>query len=228
MSQQVMEIMEETTTNKRKKSVSADQYQKAYMEQVLMTGHNPPSVFAFAKGLKSTEKEFYEHFNSFMSLERSIWAGWLKDTLKVMKSDEAYAGYSVREKLLAFYYTLLESLKANRSFVIKRMEKTSKKEMSPAYLGQLKTDFEEFVNDLMAEGKDSTEVQERPFSNQYSKAFWLHFLFIVRFWCDDDSNGFEKTDAAIEKSVNLAFDLVGRSPLDSVIDFGKFLLQQRQ
>jgi hypothetical protein len=83
------------------------------------------------------------------------------------------------------------------------------------------------VNDLVTEGKDTTEVAERPFTNQYEKAFWLHFLFITRFWVNDDSSDFEKTDAAIEKSVNLAFDLVGKGPLDSMLDFAKFLFQNK-
>jgi hypothetical protein len=44
---------------------------------------------------------------------------------------------------------------------------------------------------------------------------------------DDTSNAFEKTDAAIEKSVNLAMDLMGKSPLDAALDFGKFLFQNK-
>jgi hypothetical protein len=48
------------------------------------------------------------------------------------------------------------------------------------------------------------------------------------FWIKDNSKGFEATDAAIEKSVNLGFDLVGPGPLDSIIDFGRFLISQRK
>jgi hypothetical protein len=33
--------------------------------------------------------------------------------------------------------------------------------------------------------------------------------------------------AAIEKSVNLAMDLMGKSPLDAALDFGKFLFQNK-
>jgi hypothetical protein len=35
----------------------------------------------------------------------------------------------------------------------------------------------------------------------------------------------KKTDAAIEKSANLMLELMGKSALDSFIDFGKFLFQ---
>lgn len=219
--------MEKATTNKRKKTITADQFKQAYIEEVLVSGHNPPSVFAFAKALKSDEQTFYQYFNSFRAIERSIWADWLKDTVEGIESDAAYAEYSVREKLLAFYYTWLETLKANRSFVLKRFEETPKTEASPYFLEQLKQVFEEYIHELILEGKDTAEIQERPFTNQYNKAFWVHFMFITRFWANDDSDDFAKTDAAIEKSVNLAFDLVGKGPLDSIIDFAKFMFQQR-
>ncbi|MFN9518224.1 MAG: TetR/AcrR family transcriptional regulator, partial [Bacteroidota bacterium] len=58
-------------------------------------------------------------------------------------------------------------------------------------------------------------------------ALWANLLFVMGFWLKDSSNAFEKTDEAIERSVNLAFDLMGRSPLDSMIEFGKFLFQNR-
>ena len=47
------------------------------------------------------------------------------------------------------------------------------------------------------------------------------------FWKEDNSPGFEKTDAAIEKSVNLAFDLIGKGAVDSAIDFAKFMYQNK-
>lgn len=219
--------MEKSTTTKRKKIISADQFKKAFIEHILMTGHQPPSVYAFANGLKSTESDFYEHFNSFNALERTIWLDWFSETVQIIESDEAYVNYSVREKLLAFYFTWLEALKGNRSFVLKRISETSKRELSPGFLSLLKDSFEEYIRELIVEGKDTSEIAERPFSNQYGKAFWLHFLFITRFWAEDDSKDFEKTDAAIEKSVNLAFDLVAKGPLDSMVDFAKFMFQNR-
>ena len=45
---------------------------------------------------------------------------------------------------------------------------------------------------------------------------------------DDNSAGFEKTDMAIEKSVNTVFDVFDNTPLDSIIDLGKFLWQNKK
>jgi hypothetical protein len=52
-------------------------------------------------------------------------------------------------------------------------------------------------------------------------------LFILNFWVKDPSQQFEQTDVAIEKAVNTSFDLIGKTPLDTIFDFAKFLFQNR-
>ena len=220
--------MEKVPTKSIKKPVTKEVFQQAFVTYLLTHGKPPISIFEFATGLKSTEQEFYKYFNSFKSLERSLWAGWMQETIQVLEKDPAFEAYSIREKILALYFTWFEKMLNNRSYFIFRMESVNKKELNPYFLFALKEHFTTFINGLLIEGKASHEVAERPFSNQYEKAFWLHFLFLNRFWMEDDSEGFEKTDAAIEKSVNLGLDLVGKGPLDSMIDFAKFLFQNRK
>lgn len=220
--------MEKTNTKTTKKTVTKEALQKAYITHLLTHGEQPKSIFDFALKQKTTEGEFYKYFNSFKSLERSIWADWFEQTVKALEKDEAYKTYSVREKILAFYFTWFQMLMENRSYVIYRFEKMSKKDLNPYFLFKLKEHLGDFLNNLIAEGKDSHEIAERPFSNQYEKAFWLHFIFLNKFWSDDESENFEKTDAAVEKSVNLALDLIGKGAIDSILDFGKFLFQNRK
>jgi tetracycline repressor-like protein len=49
----------------------------------------------------------------------------------------------------------------------------------------------------------------------------------MKFWIDDTSPSFEKTDIYIEKSVQASFDLIDTTPLKSLIDFGKFLYKEK-
>ena len=51
-------------------------------------------------------------------------------------------------------------------------------------------------------------------------------VFILKYWKDDGSAGFEKTDMVIEKSVRAVFDVFETTPLESVVDFGKFLWKE--
>jgi len=60
----------------------------------------------------------------------------------------------------------------------------------------------------------------------FSEAAWVQFLLTLKYWVEDDSAAFEKTDVVIEKSVNTVFDVFETTPLESVIDLGKFLWKE--
>lgn len=215
---------------KAKTQISPEEkIKKAYAEHVLENGSKPASIFKFVKELKIKEEDFYDAFNSFENIDKQIWLDMFQETVNRLNADEVFVEYSVREKLLAFFYTWIEVLKTQRSFILETTPKVQKPDLKPAQLTYVRDAFKEFVTDLMLEAKETEEVKTRPYiSDKYEDAIWVQFLFIINFWIKDDSRGFEKTDAAIEKSVNLAFDLMGRGPLDAMVDFGKFLFQNRQ
>ncbi len=201
----------------------------AYIEYFLENGTQPPSVFAFAKKNKMQEGDFYEYYNSFDLLESDIWLGFFHETKRKIEAEEVYATYSVREKLLAFYYTWIEVLKQHRSYTTQTWRLIDKRKMkTPVFMTDLKIAFKDFSRDLIAEGKESNEVQPRKFIDErYPDAFWLQFLMVLDFWVKDKTKSFEQTDAMIEKSVNTSFDLMASTALDSVLDFAKFMFQNR-
>jgi hypothetical protein len=51
--------------------------------------------------------------------------------------------------------------------------------------------------------------------------------FLIKFWIEDSSADFEKTDQAIEKSVQTAFDVFDNTPLSALVDFAKFLWKEK-
>jgi len=220
--------MEATKKSKAKKldSVSAQAIQLAYREYLLTEGKQPASVFKFCKENRMTEVEFYAHFASFEAIEKAIWQGYLADTKKRLESDEAFVQFSSREKILTFYFSLAELLKTDRSFVLHQLKSVKNPASTPVFLKGFKASFEEWINGVLNEGKGTGEIAKRPYlDDRYSRLFWNHLMFILKFWAKDESPNFEKTDVAIEKSVTLAFDLIGKGVLDSALDFGKFLYQ---
>ena len=206
-----------------------EKIQKAYKEYVLEKGTAPPSVYIFAKKLKMPEAEFYEYYNSFAAIESDAWLEYMRQTLLSLEADAAYGQYSVREKLLAFYYTWIEVLKNDRSYVVYSYQRL--KQPVARHTGTLqpfKNAFYNYATELMMEGRESREVVTRPVvSDRYVDGLWMQLLYILDFWVKDLSRGFESTDTAIEKSVNTSFDLMGKSVVDSVLDLAKFMYQNR-
>lgn len=219
---------EKKAAKKTVKKSPEEKIREGYISYVLEHGKRPESIFKFVKGLKIKEEDFYDSFNSFENIEKHIWFSIFNDTLEVVKNDSVYDEYSVREKMLAFFYTFIEKLKGQRSYILQTVPKKIRPELTPSHLTEVRKAFKDWVSELLLEGEETEEIENRPIiGKRYHEAIWLQFLFVIGFWIKDDSKGFEKTDAAIEKSVNLAFDLMGRGPLDAIVDFGKFLFQNR-
>ncbi|MBN8825632.1 MULTISPECIES: TetR/AcrR family transcriptional regulator [unclassified Spirosoma] len=219
-----------------------EKIRKAYTEYVLEHGKQPTSVFQFVKKLKIAEADFYKEYASFDAIEADVWTTFFNEAKATVEADQTYQSYSVREKLLAFYYTWIELLKSQRSFVVYsfgrlRTEGLSTRRLGPGawrpepksrVLEPFKDVFYDFARDLLAEGRESKEVEPRPFiTDRYPDALWGQTLYLLDFWVRDVSKNFEKTDTAIEKTVNTAFDLIGRSPLDTLFDLAKFMYQNK-
>jgi len=206
-----------------------EKIEKSYIVYVSENNKQPKSVASFMETVGESEKTFYDHYGSFNNLEASIWRSLIEDTIEKMEAEEVYASYSVREKALSFYFTLIETLKEKRSFV-KYCFKKRKRELkpTPSFLTEFKDRFYNFAHEILNEGMDTEEVISRPFiSDRYADGLWIQVMFILNFWVNDRSAGFETTDAAIEKAVNVTFDFYGRTPIDSTIDFVKFVWQNR-
>lgn len=203
---------------------------QAYIEYVLEHGKMPPSAYVLAKHLAVSEKEFYNEYNSLQAVEADIWLQFFEEARQQTVAQEVYERYSVREKLLSFYYTWIEVLKANRSFVLFAAgPQRPFYERNSIVLAPFKRAFIMYAHDLISEGRNTGEVYNRPVvTERYADGFWMQALFVLRFWAKDNSPGYELTDAAVEKAVNTSFDFMGKSALDSLFDFGKFLYQTQK
>ena len=199
-----------------------------YTEQVLEHESYPKSVYKFCQTANIEEKDFYQAFASLDAVRESLWEAFFTNTISVLEKDKSYKKASRKEKLLSFYFTFFEVLLLNRSYVLFALQPEHKNLQDLVYLKGLRRHFKAYATDLIEEGnaeKDSRWRQHPP--QLFSEAAWVQLLFLMKFWIDDRSEKFEKTDAAIEKSVNTAFDVFDNTPLDSLLDLGKFLWKEK-
>ena len=92
--------------------------------------------------------------------------------------------------------------------------------MRKDFLHYIKTVFD---TPYKIENQKITTIQNRV----VHEGAWLQFLSILKYWIDDSSPNFEKTDVFIEKSVKASFDVVYNVPVESILDFGKFLWKEK-
>lgn len=212
-----------TTTPKEVRS----QIVSAYMEHVLLEG-NPKSVFSFCKHHKLEESDFYKNFGSIESLKKLIWVDFYLHVEELLLKNDEFSNYTSREKLLTFYFTFFEMLTANRSYVLFVLNEEKQAMKSLQQLSKLRSKIKDFGTELVEQDNESKQMKitKKPVAI-VSEAVWVQFLFLLKFWVDDESAGFEKTDVAIEKSVNTVFDVFDNTPLENIIDLGKFLWKEK-
>jgi len=210
------------------KTVSREKVIDAYMDYTLEHEKAPVSVYKFCKELKISEDKFYHFFGSFDGLRQAIWNSFYDHTIKLLEKNKEYSQFSNRDKMLSFYFTFFEMLTANRSYVLFTMGEKRDMMKNLSELKGLRRHIKEFAADLINEANDekSNRLLKQPVP-VFSEGAWLQTLFILKFWMEDNSPSFEKTDLVIEKSVRAIFDLFDNTPLESVLDFGKFLWKEQ-
>ena len=199
-----------------------------YMDQVLNSNEEPKNVFIFCKECKITEAEFYTFFSSLDALRQEIWLKFFENALETMEKEEAYEGYSDKNKLLTLYFTLFELFGLNRSFILFSLKDNKDVLKNLKSLKSLRSYFKSYVTSLLENG--NSEIRQKASSVTspiLSEGAWIQFLLVLKFWLDDTSKGFESTDILIEKSVNTVVDLLDTKPLESLFDLGKFLWKEK-
>lgn len=199
-----------------------------YMDYTLEHNEKPKSVYLFAKLNGFTEAEFYSFFGNLESIEKEIYTMFLEKTIELLSKDPNYETYDMKSKLLSFYFTFFELLAANRSYVTMSLNENKNQLKNLMQLSDLRTHFKNFIAAITT---DEVRLQQEKIQEFQEKAIqesaWIQFLFTLKFWMEDGSPNFEKTDVYIEKSVKLSFELMNVAPINSLIDFGKFIFKEK-
>ena len=212
----------------KKKNISSNDIISFYMDYVLEHNKQPNSVYNFAKTNGFEESIFYNFFGSFETLEKHIFNAFYVNTIKILEASESYENFDARNKLLSFYYTFFENLTANRSYVVYALNTNKNNLKGLLTLTELKKSFNKYIANLDIETLDIKEARiEKIQTKAIQESAWIQLMLTLKFWLDDTSASFEKTDIFIEKSVNTSFDIINIAPIKSVIDFGKFLFKEK-
>ena len=215
-----------STTTKTK--ISKDTIISRYMDTVLTTEHRPKSIYKFCKENTMAEADFYRFFGSLELLQKEIWTSFFEHTMRLTKESKEYEVSENKEKMLIFFYTFFEMLTANRSYVLFSLKESKDAMNNMSQLKGLRAHIKGFAASLIVERNDTQQLKilKHP-SKLFSEGAWLQTLFILNFWMDDSSPSFEKTDLVIEKSVRAIFDVFETTPLESLVDFGKFMWKEK-
>ena len=203
-----------------------------YSNYVLRNNKKPLNVFTFCEDHEISETDFYFYYANFEKLESDYLRFFMEETLRLIAEEENYHQQNAKHKMLSFYYTFFEQLTMNRSLVIYLLESDKNNLQNVKKHLPLKKDFQLFIRSLdisepmMENTTESMAKIERLKNKGIEELYWGHFMATLKFWLDDTSSNFEKTDIFIEKSVDTSFEFLEVKPLKKLVDLGKFLFKE--
>lgn len=220
--------------NEYMKNIDASQQKilELYSNYVLRNNKKPLNVFTFCEDHEISETDFYFYYANFEKLESDYLRFFMEETLRLIAEEENYHQQNAKHKMLSFYYTFFEQLTMNRSLVIYLLESDKNNLQNVKRLLPLKKDFQLFIRSLdisepmMENTTESMAKIERLKNKGIEELYWGHFMATLKFWLDDTSSNFEKTDIFIEKSVDTSFEFLEVKPLKKLVDLGKFLFKE--
>lgn len=196
----------------------------AYLQE---HGHPPKSVRAFCKPLEISDAEFFRNFGSLDAVESELWRTRIDHVIASLRLGPEWVQFSARERMTAFLFAFLEDSLELRSALLTRQCEIHPL-ARPAWLSGLRRSHRAFVQEVIDRGLETGKIAERgTLINVYPDVFHAHLLAIIGYHLRDTSPGYERTDAFIEKSVRLAFDLIGTQAVDSAADLLRFLIPSR-
>lgn len=198
----------------------------AFAEHLRENGQPPVSIYRFTKDLGLSEKDFFQEFPSLESVESVWWSALIDRVVQAVESGAEWGSFTARQRLLTFFFAWFEEALSVRSLIIQRFKP----------LGILKNDhalkgfnhsFRDFARKVIDQGVTSGEIASRgKLINLYPDALFTAFRSLIDFNLKDESPRFERTDAYIEKSVHLAFELIRTQAIDSAVDLVRFLIPE--
>ena len=163
----------------------------AYMDYVLEHETVPKSIYNFCKLIKIKEEDFYLFYGSLESLKKGIWEQIFTSTLSLMKKNKDYENFSNKDKMLTFFYTFFETLTLNRSYVLFTLKHSGGTMKNLEEVKGLRKHIKGFSKDLIEDGNVDKNFKITKHNPQlFSEGAWLQFLFLLKFWTNDDSAGF--------------------------------------
>jgi len=199
-----------------------------FMNEVLETNQEPKNVYVFCKNHNISETDFYSFFGSFDALKQEIWVKFLENAINTIEKDVAYEGYLDKDKLLSLYFTLFEIMTLNRTYVKFSLQANKEGLKNLKYLKKFRNQFKEFIVGIIRQSATSGSEKFLKVSEPvFSEGAWIQFLFLLKFWIDDTSKSFEKTDVLIEKSLNTVVGLLETKHLENLFDLSKFLWKEK-
>lgn len=205
----------------------AERIRAAFWDEWLESGNRPASVYRVCKVAGVSEREFYKIYASLDAIESRTWGQLIEETKSELAKEPDLDSFNARQRLLSFLFTYFDQCLDARSRLLIAFPRL-RPGPPPKSLSTFRKGFKGWARDLCKFAIENNEIADRKrLSDAYPEALFGMLWYLTDFNLKDESDGFQDTDALVEKSVRAFFDGTQTQFLDSAFDLAKFILGRR-
>jgi len=166
-----------------------------------------------------TASEIYSLFPNKNAILKFYYPSLIVRYQAMISEIDDFDSYSISEKLSNFAFTLFDMMDERREFVEDTFDKY-------VWTCSSKSEFQKLIKSLFkdfftSDGKIATSAGFFMGDLFYS-SLKTQFLFLIKFWLDDNSEGRERTFALTDKITGFIEELVYSKIVDKGFDLAKF------
>jgi hypothetical protein len=166
-----------------------------------------------------TASEIYSLFPNKNAILKFYYPSLIVRYQAMISEIDDFDSYSISEKLSNFAFTLFDMMDERREFVEDTFEKY-------VWTCSSKSEFQKLIKSLFkdfftSDGKIATSAGFFMGDLFYS-SLKTQFLFLIKFWLDDNSEGRERTFALTDKITGFIEELVYSKIVDKGFDLAKY------
>lgn len=194
-----------------------------YVNYLRIHGKAPDSVIQLCNQLEINEKDFFTEFPSFQAVEKAFWGDRIVEVIYAVTAGEEYETFTAKQRFQTVIFAFLEKSLEYRSLILIRFVCGPVKK--PRELEKFEKEFKSFCEGILKHGRETGEVAERgKLDALVPEGLYMAFRSAIEYHLHDESDGYERSDAYVEKTTQLAFDLIKTQAVDSAFDLARFLI----
>lgn len=179
------------------------------------------SIPNLTKKTGKSASEIYTLFPNKNSILKFYYPSLVIRYRAMINEIEDFDTYSISEKLSNFAFTLFDMMDERRQFVEDTFEKFERKCTSKSeFQKEIKSLFKEFFT---SDGNIATSAGFL-IGDLFYASLKTQFLYLIKFWMEDDSEGRERTFALTDKITGFIEELVYSKIMDKGFDLAKYSL----
>lgn len=179
------------------------------------------SIPALSEKSGKSASQIYTLFPNKKAILKFYYPSLIYKYRAMVNEIDDFQNYTIGEKLSNFMYTLMDMMDERKSFVEKTFVKY---EWNCSENSEFQQEVKDLFNDFFTTDGNIATSAGFLIGDLFYSALKSQYLYLIKFWIQDDSDGGERTYALIDKMTGLIEELVYSKIVDKGFDLFKYII----